>query len=82
MQYWGWENLSTCGTTKGNVGKENIFLCLNVIIIISVILSGRRRRKNKRVKEEENNEIDLAHADFEDSELVSDLNESKHIFDK
>ena len=55
-------------------------MCLNVIIIILVILSGRRRRKNKRVKEEENNEIDLAHADFEDSELVSDLNESKHIW--
>ena len=40
------------------------------------MFSGRRWRKNKRLREEENNEIDLAHADFEDSELVSDLNES------
>ncbi|XP_063691481.1 uncharacterized protein LOC134823830 isoform X2 [Bolinopsis microptera] len=43
--------------------------------------NGRRWRKNKRVREEEDNEIDLAHADFEDSELVSDLNENI-IFDK
>ncbi|KAL5272428.1 hypothetical protein ACHWQZ_G000580 [Mnemiopsis leidyi] len=43
--------------------------------------NGRRWRKNKRLREEENNEIDLAHADFEDSELVSDLNENI-VFDK
>ena len=54
-----------------------IFSC--VLILILVFSSGRRRRKNKRVREEENNEIDLAHADFEDSELVSDLNESKQV---
>jgi hypothetical protein len=55
------------------------FPCFSTSLLLKQIISGRRRRKNKRVREEENNEIDLAHADFQDSELVSDLNESKFV---